>query len=237
MNRIRWGLAVLLAAIWLAPARADVDLGKIDRAIKKEPTYQSKAPRYFLLVFGPEAKTRIWCVLDGDTLFIDKTGDGDLSEPAKAVKETGGRFDVGTVTEQGGTTKHTNIAMGRTSTKGADNKVEEMIHIQVDVNDRIRQYCFVAKMAHRPEDAPVAHFGGPLRFDVRHSERVTLVRGDKPADLSFCIVTHPTNGEWFAIDHGKGVPADVHPIAEITFPDKTPRAAAVTVKVPITQRC
>ncbi len=47
---------------WLAlgslPAPAG-DLGKIDRTIAKEPAYQTK-PKYCLLVFGPEAKIRVW---------------------------------------------------------------------------------------------------------------------------------------------------------------------------------
>jgi hypothetical protein len=236
MQKIVWLPAFMVLALWAMPARAEVDYSKIDRAIAKEPAYQSKTPRYFLLVFGADAKTRIWCVLDGETLYIDKNGSGDLSEPGKAVKSKDGGFIVDAVADQDGKTKHTGIRMHRTPT-AHDGKQEEMIHIAVDVNDRYRQYCFVRKMANRADEAPIVHFGGPLRFDVRQSEQTTLVRGDKPAELSLCIVTHPPNGEWVAIDHGKGVPADVHPIAEIVFPGKTPDAAPVKVKVPITQRC
>ena len=54
-------------------------LTKIDRTIAKEPAYKSK-PKYCLLVFGPEAKTRVWLVLDGDTLYVDRNGNGDLTE-------------------------------------------------------------------------------------------------------------------------------------------------------------
>ena len=54
------------------------DLSKIDRTIGKEPAYQSK-PKYCLVVFGPEAKTRVWLVLDGDVLYVDRNGDGDLT--------------------------------------------------------------------------------------------------------------------------------------------------------------
>ena len=35
------------------------DLTKIERTIAKEPKYQGK-PKYCLLVFGPEAKFRVW---------------------------------------------------------------------------------------------------------------------------------------------------------------------------------
>src|SRR5262249_25477630 len=61
------------------------DLAMVDRSIRKEPAYQTKAPKYCLLVFGPEAKTRVWLVLDGDTLYVDRNGNGDLTEKGKKV--------------------------------------------------------------------------------------------------------------------------------------------------------
>src|SRR5262245_39202710 len=63
---------------------AAVDLTRIDRTIAKEPAYKSK-PRYCLLVFGPEAKTRVWLVLDGEVLYVDRNGNGDLTEPGERV--------------------------------------------------------------------------------------------------------------------------------------------------------
>src|SRR6516164_5027781 len=60
------------------------DLTKIDRTIAKEPAYKSK-PKYCLLVFGSEAKTRVWLVLDGDALYVDRNGNGDLTEPGEKV--------------------------------------------------------------------------------------------------------------------------------------------------------
>src|SRR5689334_6709996 len=88
---------LLLAAALLpglAPARA-ADLTKVDRTIKKEPTYQSQ-PRYCLLAFGPEAKTRVWLVQDGDTLYVDRNGNGDLTDEGEKVarKNTEGEYRV-----------------------------------------------------------------------------------------------------------------------------------------------
>jgi hypothetical protein len=60
------------------------DLMHIDRKIAKEPAYKSK-PKYCLLVFGPEAKTRVWLVQDGDTMYVDRNGNGDLTEAGKKV--------------------------------------------------------------------------------------------------------------------------------------------------------
>jgi hypothetical protein len=36
-------------------------------------------------VFGPEAKTRVWLVLDGDVLYVDRNGNGDLTEDGERV--------------------------------------------------------------------------------------------------------------------------------------------------------
>jgi len=75
----------LLALAGLASPAAAVDLTKTERRIGKEPTYQTKSPRYCLLVFGPEAKARVWLVLDGDTLYVDRNGNGDLTEEGERV--------------------------------------------------------------------------------------------------------------------------------------------------------
>ncbi len=66
-----------------APAQA-TDLTKIERRLIKEPVYQAK-PKYCLLVFGPEAKTRVWLVIDGDTLYVDRNGNGDITEKDERI--------------------------------------------------------------------------------------------------------------------------------------------------------
>jgi hypothetical protein len=66
-------------ALWSLPAAA-ADLSKIDRGVAREPAYQTKTPKYALLVFGPEARHRVWLVLDGDALYVDRNGNGDLTE-------------------------------------------------------------------------------------------------------------------------------------------------------------
>jgi hypothetical protein len=77
-------LALFALAGWLAVPAAAADLSKIDRTIPKEPIY-SGSPRYCLLVFGPQAKDRVWLVQDGDTLYVDRNGNGDLTEPGEKV--------------------------------------------------------------------------------------------------------------------------------------------------------
>jgi hypothetical protein len=74
------------AIAWLAwltvgtlPPATAADLTRVDRSIGKEPAYKTKSPRYCLLVFGREADYRVWLVLDGDTLYVDRNGNGDLT--------------------------------------------------------------------------------------------------------------------------------------------------------------
>src|SRR5205823_2111017 len=64
----------LTALLWAASvgAAGPVELSKIDRTIAKEPAYQSKAPKYCLVLFGLEGKTRVWFVHHGDTLYVDR---------------------------------------------------------------------------------------------------------------------------------------------------------------------
>src|SRR5262245_63785932 len=77
-----------LAAVFCLPLAGQtwaVDLAKIGRSLRKEPAYESKQPQYCLLVFGPEAKTHVWVVLDGDVLYLDRNGNGDLTDPGERI--------------------------------------------------------------------------------------------------------------------------------------------------------
>src|SRR5438093_8231283 len=80
---------VLACAAWMimqSVSSAAVDLRTIDRSILKEPAYRTGQPKYCLAVFGPKTETRVWMVLDGDTLYIDRNGNLDLTEAGESVK-------------------------------------------------------------------------------------------------------------------------------------------------------
>lgn len=83
MHRFCFLTVVICSA--LADQTRAVDLAKIDRSLRKEPAYESKQPQYCLLVFGPEAKTRVWVVLDGDGLYLDRNGNGDLTDSGERI--------------------------------------------------------------------------------------------------------------------------------------------------------
>src|SRR5262245_39767329 len=80
--------SLLLCAVKLLGAQFQgaADLDKIERSIAKEPAYQAKSQRYCLLVFGPEAKSRVWLVQDGDVLYVDCDGSGDLTGKDRRIE-------------------------------------------------------------------------------------------------------------------------------------------------------
>jgi hypothetical protein len=104
-------LALFLAVVWSFAGPAFAGPLKIDRTIGKEPVYRTKNPKYGLLLFGPKAKDRVWLVLDGDTLYVDCNGNGDLTDPGEKIAaekkphhdpdEEGYAFHVGDLTVGG----------------------------------------------------------------------------------------------------------------------------------------
>ena len=75
------------------------DLSKVERRLIKEPAYQSGSPRYALLVIGPGAKDRVWIVKDGDTLYVDRNGNGDLTDPGEKIAAKKGSGKDGSMYE------------------------------------------------------------------------------------------------------------------------------------------
>lgn len=111
-------LLLPLAAVLLAgtPRAGPADLASVERRIAKEPAYQTKAPRYCLLVFGPGAKHRVWLVQDGDALYVDRNANGDLTESGERVTAKGRTadqrvFEVGDLRD--GPLTHTGLTVAR----------------------------------------------------------------------------------------------------------------------------
>jgi hypothetical protein len=120
-------LLLVAAGLFASPALAG-DLTKIDRTIKKEPAYTGK-PKYALLVFGPDAADRVWLVQDEKTLYVDRNGNGDLTEAGKKVAakeeknrdaaEEGFLFEVGELTLGGKVHKNLSVAFPRLKVFGS----------------------------------------------------------------------------------------------------------------------
>ena len=161
-------LGVVFLVLGGLPARA-ADLSKIERVIAKEPKYQAK-PTYCLLVFGPEAKFRVWLVLDGTVLYVDRNGNGDLTErdervPAHYQKRQRFGFKPGRIDLPDGKSK-CDLEQLRRFEEG---------HLDMSLFCGDRGYVRAGfdgpgrlHFADRARDAPIIHVQGPLtlhRFD------------------------------------------------------------------------
>jgi hypothetical protein len=210
--------ALLLASG--APGTAfATDLTKIDRTLAKEPAYKGK-PKYCLLVFGPEAKTRAWLVRDGDLIYLDRNGNGDLTEPGEKVawKGDGKTMDLGSIHGTDGKPRY-KVSLRKFSTS-----------VRLTVSDEAKQRYLVGDpdshplvFADRPADAPVVHVGGPLTIDLSYYDRLYLqVRVGTPGlgKGAFAALVLP----------------DITPIAEVGFPSKKPGGPPTRVKATLKDR-
>ncbi len=235
--------ALLLAA---APAAA-LDFDKIDRRIAKEPAYQAK-PLYGLALLGPDGKTRVWMALDGERLYVDKNCNGDLTDdgpPAelkdKATDPAG--FEILDVSPDGGRTVYKfDIALWDRPSfrRGGANRepFNQSVHVTFpdgrwfgSWGDHLNPLVFAAAA----KDAPVLHFGGPLRmgFEIRRP----LVREAGGLKLSACVGTPGScPGAWVHLSY-KTIPAGVHPKVVMELPPAKPGGKPVRAEFALSERC
>jgi hypothetical protein len=179
----------------------------------KEPKYQSE-PRYALLVFGPKRDQRVWMVLDGKTLYVDRKGNGDLTEPGKRLepnnpKDGSNRFS--------GSGSHTHFdifeftvdaGIGGSSTFRLDHWIRAEGFIPKTEFDK--KWDAKWRELHwenatlwrkegrgqgqtpvlfmpKPADAQVCALDGPLTFVQKLPEYQILQRGEGGCDLAFHI--------------------------------------------------
>jgi hypothetical protein len=226
---------LLLGSLLLWPALANAaDLSKVDRTIKKEPAYKGK-PKYCLLVFGPEAKTRVWVVLDGTTLYVDTNGNGDLTDPGERFPNDGKDLKEFEVADRPGKGRYKvrSIGVHRSEKEG-----RVFLMANVEFVGRFKQYCDLAP-SESLREAPVAHFGGPLRMGLREMNWAPvqkLVRGQY-TDLNVWVGTFDrANGCWVVV-RSDGLPEGLNPVAQVEYPPARPEAKPVIGRYELKERC
>ena len=213
-----------------------------DRTLAKEPAYKTKEPRYCQLVFGPEAKQSVWLVIDGEDLYVDRNGNGDLTEDGERVSRKpafqGGGFEVRELTVGEAKTTYSNLVVYWTPQPPNAAKKEFTVEVLVDVNERYCQYAHFKSSATAPKEAPVIHFGGRLEMILLGGDSPLATPG-KEREIVAVIGTKSATGHLATLRHDRSLSpkADVHPIAEITFPAKPGAAKPAPVKLTLNERC
>jgi hypothetical protein len=181
------------------------DLTKIDRRIAKEPVYQTKQPKYCLLVFGPEARHRVWLVQDGEILYVDRNGNGDLTEPGKKVTVKKGEnsdpkegvydFEAGDIPE--GKLLHRNLRVGVAKlTEWADR--EETLKAHLVKHPQARVYI-LAMEVEAPGWKSIGVGGRLLQSTYLCDAQGVFTWSDRPETAP---VLH-FRGPWHLVPYGK----------------------------------
>jgi hypothetical protein len=180
----------------------------------KEPKYQHE-PRYALLVFGPKRETRVWMVLDGTTLYVDRNANGDLTEagerllpnnPTDGSNRFGGsgshtHFDVFEFTVRTGATGTSKLRLQhwiraehytpKTDLEKKWHAARLALRLENSTLWRLEgqgQGQIPVVFLPKPADAQVCALDGLLTFVVKLPEYQVLKRGEAGCDLAFHIV-------------------------------------------------
>jgi hypothetical protein len=262
-----WTLLFATAALLLVPLWArSAELNRIERRIVKEPAYQSKDPRYCLLVFGADAKTRIWIVQDGDCLYVDRNGNGDLTEKDKKVTLKDGKvarsFEAGGIKADGLTHTGLRVVQMKASPEFVGND-KEMKRIKRaspeswiwtvgiaaersadDKRDLPKRIKYIVNgdglgmlvFGDRPETAPIIHFNGPWTIGLQDLKQ-RLTPGEK-AMLQIGIGTQGVGpGTFTFVLYPDTIPNDAYPVAKVTYPAKSLGDVPIVESHTLKQRC
>ncbi len=189
------------------------DLTKMDRTVHHEPVYQSKAPRYCLLVFGAEAHTKVWLVVDGNSLYLDENGKGDLRK-AKRVKlsDFGSWFKAGDIQVADDRTKYISGGDWFYADK------EHWLRIDLEASDGWK-YSAIPQLADRALVAPVVHIAGPLTMSLGRQAPKSLKPG-ATVELEPLLGTPGLGDGAFAAVRTIPKVGERTPQADIEFPSK-----------------
>jgi hypothetical protein len=175
-------LALTVLVGWLSPSFA-ADLAKVDRTLHKQPQYTGK-PGYCLLLFGPGGGHRVWLVHDGDRLYVDKNGNGDLTEPGERIAAEKGAeglaFYVGTI--RAGRLEHRNVTvrLSRLADWGPDVTSLPVSRAALRKNKDVALVTVSAEV-----EVPGLHGsgdGGRLAIGARFDSDGPLLFADSPAE-------------------------------------------------------
>jgi WD40 repeat protein len=216
-------------------------------------------------VFGPEAKSRVWLVEDGDVLYVDRNGNGDLTEPgdrvaAKETKERSSEFEAGDIHIDGRTHKNLRVASIDLEAPAERNPEAKedleksprarrcVVWLDVEMAGRtgrgiggrveqgaLKDFAGFLEFAAEPRQAPVVHFDGPLQIMLFDSHRLTIGR----ATAMYLALGTPGVGAGSSVytAYEQLISDGLFPRAEIVFPPRKAGEAAVTERYELKQRC
>jgi hypothetical protein len=254
---MRWMITLgCLFLLTAGPATA-IDYDKVERELTKEPTYQARKQWYALLLFGPEARLKVWVVLDGETLYIDRNGDGDLTGPGERFAREGDLKDL-EIADPDGKTRYviTTVRSDYSHFTAKARRAREakgippglLVDVAIKGPVEYHQYCDVPAMQDDPRKATLSHFHGPLTIGLRTVnwkvwEGDVLKTGDNPSQLNAFVGTmSQKHGCWVVVGsyHERDrspLPKGVNPVVQIDFPPADSKGKPVRREYELKEFC
>jgi hypothetical protein len=254
---MRFIIALTCALLFTAGQATAVDYDKIERRLSKEPAYQAKKQWYALLLFGAEARLKVWVVLDGETLYVDRNGDGDLTGAGERFAKEADCKNIEIADPDGKTryvitrvrsdySHYTPKARREREAKGIPPGL--LIEVSIQGSVEYHQYCDVEEMRDDPRKATISHFHGPLSIGQRLInwkiwEGDALKTGDSPSRVcAFVGTMSEKHGCWVVVGSYderdiSPLPKGLHPVVEIDFPGADPKAPPVRRKYELKEFC
>lgn len=177
MRKLPSTLALLFLSATLTHA---VDLSKIERTVKKHPftkPEQRDSVGWVLLVFGEEAKTRMWVAVNGQTMAQDRNFDGDLTDDKLNNATSNNTFELGPITDPDTKVTYKNVRLR------VHPRHEFSVHLIVP--GKYEQSVEPMPFGKSPETAPIVHLDGPLTVGMFTRVKGKLVMPEKPEELAF----------------------------------------------------
>lgn len=185
-------------------AAAAADLSRIEHPIVKEPKYTGK-PQYCLLVFGAEAKHRVWLVQDSDALYVDRNGNGDLTEAGEKV--TGKRsdstdafqFEAGALTIGGKLHKGLEVTVAPVKSLSSNPNLMALPHVAAAIKKNPDATTGRIVMDVECESLKGGGIGGRVSYMVTLFDTEGVLQlGSKPADAPIIHLDGPLQITFYA---------------------------------------
>ena len=191
----------------------------------KEPKYQDK-PLYLELAFGPTAALRAWLVLDGDRVYLDRNGNGDLTDdedsPARDLglaakgpdgRPRGGNFALGVVEDRAREVIYGEIALMTVNT--GTGRTAAAFRLRVDGKHDQKAGLTDLFLSPDPKAARVVHFDAD-RWAVS-APTGSLTAGRKQW-LAVSLGTPGAGPGSFVTRANFDFPKEKNPVGEFRFP-------------------
>jgi hypothetical protein len=187
------------------------------------PAHRADKPLHAQLLFGKEGRLRVWAVMEGKALRLERDGD-----PKTQVGNFASVVDCKDVKldDPDGKTHYVINRVSDHEEKKPTPRRSLMFNVTIEGPVTCRQYCDV-ELSERQEGAAVAHFHGPLTaqpvtilwkippglaLDPEGETDVRMLVGTLDAKSRCWTVVYSHNGEKSAFAEG------VHPRLEVEWP-------------------